>query len=171
MRVAGLTAALLLAGATPADTLDPREPGAHSVVYTTETVIAADSADVWRLLVDLPGYQRWNPWVIQASGGAEPGADVRVKVILGAHTMDAQHTVLNGVPGRKFCWRDAGWNSWFVYGQRCRTITPHPDGTVVLKNELLLDGVLSGGADHVMGRAMKAGMEAENAALKQAVER
>lgn len=167
------TTAALMAGALPAsaDPLEPREPSNHSVVYRVETVIAAEPARIWRLLTDLPGYESWNPWVVWAQGRSEPGADVRVKVVMGNHTMPADHIVLKVEPQQRFCWKDAGWNAWFVYGQRCRTLTLRPDGAVLVKNELLLDGVLSGAADLAMGRAMRDGMAAENAALKQNAER
>ena len=150
--------------------LDPREPGEHSVVYRVDTVVSAPPERIYELLTDLPGYARWNPWVTKAEGGTSPGDEVKVDVLLGTTRMAAKHVVLNGVPGQRFCWKDAGWNSWFVYGQRCRTLTTQADGTVLVSNELLIDGILSGGTDHFMGKAMRDGMQAENDALKRAAE-
>ncbi|MFS8097348.1 SRPBCC domain-containing protein [Lentzea alba] len=167
---AGLVLAVLASGAGSNPGLDPREPGEHSVVYRVDTVISAPQERIYALITDFPGYARWNPWVTKAAGGTSPGDEVKVDVILGSHTMAAKHTVLNGVPGQRFCWKDAGWNAWFVYGQRCRTLTSQPDGTVLVSNELLIDGVFSGGADFMMGKAMRDGMQAENAALKQVAE-
>lgn len=166
MLAAGLVLAVLASGSP----LDPGEPGEHSVVYRVDTVVAAPRERIYGLLTDFPGYASWNPWVVKASGGTSPGDEVRVDVILGSVRMAAKHTVLNGVPGQRFCWKDAGWNSWFVYGQRCRTLTAQPDGTVLVSNELLIDGILSGGADHFTGKAMRDGMQAENAALKRVAE-
>ncbi|WP_439656709.1 SRPBCC domain-containing protein [Lentzea sp. HUAS TT2] len=166
MLAAGLVLAMLASGSP----LDPREPGSHSVVYRAETVISAPQERVYGLITDFSGYARWNPWVVKAAGGTAPGDEVRVDVLLGSVKMAAKHTVLNGVPGQRFCWKDAGWNAWFVYGQRCRTLTTQADGTVLVTNELLVDGVLSGGADLFIGKAMKDGMQAENAALKRAAE-
>jgi hypothetical protein len=163
---AGLVLAVLASGAP----LDPREPGERSVVYRVDTVVSASPERIYGLLTDFAGYASWNPWVIRAAGGTSPGDEVRVDVILGSHTMAAKHVVLNGVPGKRFCWKDAGWNSWFVYGQRCRTLTAQPDGTVLVSNELLIDGLLSGGTDFMMGKAMRDGMQAENAALKRIAE-
>ncbi|GGU23734.1 SRPBCC domain-containing protein [Lentzea flava] len=166
MLAAGLVLAVLASGSP----LDPRAPGEHSVVYRVDTVISASQERVYGLITDFPGYASWNPWVVRAAGGTSPGDEVKVDVVLGSITMAAKHTVLNGVPGQRFCWKDAGWNAWFVYGQRCRTLTTQPDGTVLLSNELLIDGILSGGTDHFMGKAMRDGMQAENAALKRIAE-
>jgi uncharacterized protein YndB with AHSA1/START domain len=163
-----LVAALLTAGLPGGVT--PREPSARSVVFREEAVVAADPARVWQLLVDLDGYASWNPWVVRADGVAAPGADVRVDVVLNGHVMQARHTVLTVRPEAEFCWKDAGWNSWFVYGQRCRRLERRPDGTVLFRQELLLDGPPRGAASLAMGRALRAGMPAETAALKQHAE-
>ena len=147
------------------------QPSGNPVVYRVETAIAAEPARIWQLLTDLPGYENWNPWVVRAQGQAAPGAEVRVQVMLGSHRMSAQHIVLTVEPEREFCWKDAGWNSWFVYGQRCRTLTRNADGTVLVTNELRLEGALSGVASLAMGKAMRDGMAAENAALREHAER
>ncbi|MFD5828521.1 SRPBCC domain-containing protein [Lentzea sp. NPDC060358] len=166
MLVAGLVLAMVATGAP----LDPREAGPRSVVHRVDTAVTAPVERIYGLITDFSGYARWNPWVVKAAGGTSPGDEVKVDVVLGPVRMAAAHTVLNGVPGRRFCWRDAGWNAWFVYAQRCRTLTPRPDGTVLVSNEILVDGVLSGGADLVIGKALRDGMRAENAALKREAE-
>jgi len=163
-----LVAALLAAGLPGG--LMPREPSGQSVVFREEAVIAADPARVWQLLIDLDGYQSWNPWVVRADGVAAPGADVQVDVLLSGHLMHARHTVLTVKPEAEFCWKDAGWNSWFVYGQRCRWLEQRHDGTVLFRQVLLLDGALSGAASLTMGRALREGMAAETAALKRHAE-
>ncbi len=156
--------------ATPDDDLTPREPGPHSVVYREQAVIAADQHRIWQLLVDLPGYASWNPWVVRAEGASTPGSRVKVDVVLGSHVMAAEHTVLVVEPQTRFCWRDAGWNAIFVYGQRCRTLERRPDGTILVRNELLLDGIFSPAANLTVGKAMRDGMAAEMAALKRHAE-
>ncbi|MGP3690570.1 SRPBCC family protein [Streptomyces sp. IBSNAI002] len=153
------------AATTGTDDLNPREPGRHSVVHREQAVIAAPAERIWNALVDLPSYQDWNPWVLRADGEVRPGATVHVSVALGSHVMRAEHTVLVVEPNRRFCWRDAGWNASFVYGQRCRTLDPRADGTVLVTNELLLDGVFSSATDLVMGAALREGLAAETRAL------
>jgi uncharacterized protein YndB with AHSA1/START domain len=165
------TAASASAGApSGGDGLDPREPSAQSVVYRQETVIPATPEKIWNLLADLRGYASWNPWVVQAEGDVRRGGSATVTVVMNGLRMRAEHTVLTVDPERRFCWRDAGWNAWFVYGQRCRTLTANPDGTVVVTQELLLDGALSGTAAFFLGKAMSDGMAAESAALKERAE-
>jgi len=149
---------------------EPRVPGPHSVVLHEEAVIKAEPSRIWQILVDLPRYSEWNPWLTRAEGRAEPGAEVDVDVVLGNRTMKAKHVVLAVEPEKRFCWRDAGWNSWFVYGQRCRTLDRQADGTVLFRQELLLDGPLAGLAKLTQGKDLQAGMAAETAALKARAE-
>jgi hypothetical protein len=152
------------------DGFDPREPSARSIVYRHDTVIAASPQRIWSLLVDLPAYSSWNPWVVRAAGEVRRGGEATVQVMLGAWRMRARHRVLTVDPERRFCWRDAGWNARFVYAQRCRELTVRPDGTVLVAQTLLIDGVLSRLAAVFMGWALTRGMAAESAALKRRAE-
>ncbi|WP_406191895.1 SRPBCC domain-containing protein [Streptomyces sp. NBC_01017] len=155
------------AAAGTSDGLDPRVPSAHSVIYREQAVIATPPEHIWQLITDLPGYSSWNPWVVRADGTLARGATVNVDVVLGSHTMHAQHTVLVVEKNTRLCWRDAGWNALLVYGQRCRTLQQQPDGSVLYTSELLLDGPLASVTDFTIGKHMRAGMAAETAALKR----
>jgi hypothetical protein len=175
--LAGSTGLLALAAvlvapapAIAADTLTPRTPGPLSVVYKEEAVIAATPERIWDVLVDLPRYGEWNPWLPHAEGVMQPGGVVHVDVLLNGSVMKAEHVVLVVEPSVRFCWRDSGWNSWFVYGQRCRTLAPLADGTVRFTSELLIDGIFSWFADLTNGASLRAGMAAETAALAQRAE-
>lgn len=163
----------VLAALLPACAHDrvPRTPSARSIVLREEAVIAATPERVWAVLVDLPGYSAWNPWLVRADGEAKPGAVVRADVVLGADRRRAEHVVLTVEPHTRFCWRDAGWTTAFVYGQRCRWLTPRPDGTVLFRQELLLEGTSKRTALRRYGPALRAGMAAETAALRERAER
>ncbi len=147
-----------------------RLPSAGSIVFRAEALIHGDAPRVWPALVDLPAYAAWNPWLVHAQGHVEPGGVVWAEVVLGAKRMRAKHVVLLVEPHACLCWRDAGWTTLFVYGQRKRTLESLADGTVRLRQELLLDGPLRGVAERKYGAALRAGLAAETAALKQLVE-
>jgi hypothetical protein len=167
---AALAFPTLLAGTAAADSLEPRAPGWLSKVYVEETTILASAETVFGVLVDLPAYPAWNPWIVKAEGPVAPGATVFVDVKSGDTATRYEHTVLVVEPSVRFCWKDAGWNAWFVYGQRCRWITALPGGGVKFRQELLIDGVLAWMADLTQGAGLRAGMAAETAALKARAE-
>jgi hypothetical protein len=148
----------------------PHEPSHCAIAYEEDAIIRGSVDRIWDTLVDLPRYSEWNPWVVSAEGKIEPGAGVTVQVVLNGHTQKAEHVVLTVNEKTDFCWRDAGWNSWFVYAQRCRWLTPRPDGTVAYHVELLLDGPIDWLADWTNGTALREGLAAETAALKGRVE-
>lgn len=150
--------------------LPPREPGPLSKVYTDEILIDAPMETVWDVILDLPRYTEWNPWVKEAEGDMDKGGIVWVKVKLGPIDMKAKHVVLLNEPYKRFCWRDAGWNANFVYGQRCRTLEMTEEGLVHYKVELLVDGVLSSLANWGQGPFLQAGMASETEALKARAE-
>jgi uncharacterized protein YndB with AHSA1/START domain len=149
---------------------EPQAPTSTSVVLAASALIAAPPERIWSILVDLPAYREWNPWLTAAAGTIAPGADVRVRVVLNGATRDADHVVLAVEPGHKLCWRDAGWSTIFVYGQRCRWLDRRSDGSVYFSQELLLDGPFAELAERRYGASLRAGMAAETAALRQRAE-
>lgn len=136
----------------------------------SETVIAAEPGRVWSILVDLPRYPAWNPWLVQAEGKLEPGGAVSAEVILGSSRMHAEHVVLTVAPMHELCWRDAGWTTAFTYGQRCRWLVRLPTGELLFRQELLLDGAFANLALDLYESALRAGMLAETRALKRRAE-
>ena len=149
----------------------PRDPSSCSVVFEAETVIAAPVAEVWNLLVDIRHYGDWNPWIVWADGDAVPGAVVHADVVMGDRIMEVEHVVLAVDPTTRFCWRDGGPSSLFVYGQRCRWLEARPDGTTVFRQQLMLDGLFAHATKLIYGDAMRNGMATETAALRETAER
>jgi hypothetical protein len=148
----------------------PHGPGWLSVVYREEVVIAATPATIFGVILDLPRYGEWNPWLTHAEGQMVEGGAVTVQVVLNGATQSASHTVIAVEPFTRFCWKDAGWTTIFAPGQRCRTLTVRDDGTVRFVNELIIDGLLAHLVDLSTGASLRSGMAAENAALKQRAE-
>jgi uncharacterized protein YndB with AHSA1/START domain len=161
-----------VAQATPAlaQDLNPRVPGKLSVVFSAETVIDADVEDVWEVMTDFASYPDWNPWVRRAVGDLAPGSEVDVDVMMGKNKMNVKHLMLNSETGKRFCWKDWGWNATFVYGQRCRTLTVRADGQVHYKVDLLIDGAMSHIAALFYGPSLREGLDKETPALKARAE-
>lgn len=155
---------------TASQDLTPRTPGKSSVVFSADAVIDADIELVWAILTDLPGYKDWNPWVIEAEGDLTPGGHATVQVKLNGSVQKAEHIVLVVDKPTTFCWKDAGWNAIFQYGQRCRWLTAQADGTVKFHQEVLLDGPLSHIAALFYGKSLQDGINSETAALKATAE-
>ncbi len=133
-------------------------------------VIHAAPATIWGVILDLPRYAEWDPWLTHAEGDMTPGGQVTVDVVLNGSTQEAEHTVITVEPYTRFCWKDAGWTTRLVPAQRCRTLELRADGSVKYVNELILDGLLAKLVDLTNGASMRAGMAAENAALRQRAE-
>lgn len=131
------------------------------VVVEHTVAIEAPPQATWDVLVDWPAYAEWNPWVIAAH---QDGDRVDVTVLLDG-PMDARHRVILVQEPDRFCWEDKGAFTLVAKGQRCRTIQATPTGST-LTTELILTGPLKGMADRRYGDLMRAGAQAESAALK-----
>jgi hypothetical protein len=143
----------------------PREPSWHSILFEEQASIAAPIDRVWGLLIDLEGYRDWNPWIVWAEGEAVPGATIQADVVMGDSIMEVEHVILAVDAERRFCWRDEGFTTLFVYGQRCRWLTASLDGRVHFRQQLLLEGLFAPVAKAMYGAKLRAGMIAETAAL------
>jgi uncharacterized protein YndB with AHSA1/START domain len=150
--------------------LRPRPVSARSAVFRAEALIASSAERVWDVLVDLPGYTDWNPWLRHAEGQVRVGGVVWVRVRLGEKDLRAKHIVLVVDRPDHLCWRDAGFSSLLVYGQRSRRLTEQPEGRVLLRQELMLEGPLCRLAVRMYGTSLQAGLEGETQALKRFVE-
>ena len=165
-----LVLGLTLAHALPAAAEEPHGPGWLSVVYREEITIAATPAKIFGVILDLPAYGAWNPWLTHAEGQMVEGGAVTVQVVLNGQTQTANHTVIKVEPFTRFCWKDAGWTTFFAPGQRCRTLTLRPDGTVRFVNELIVDGIFAHLVDLATGASLRSGMQGENSGLKARAE-
>jgi hypothetical protein len=150
--------------ATPSQ--PPATPGPFAVVFHEDSVIRATPQAIWGVIMDLPAYGAWNPWLLSATGDMSPGGSVTVQVVLNGSAQTAYHTVVTVEPYTRFCWKDAGVTAYFVPAQRCRTLKVLANGDVKLENELFLDGLLAWIGNLAYGASLKSGLAGETAALK-----
>jgi hypothetical protein len=69
--------------------------------HSTSLHIAAAPEEVWRVLVDLPSYARWNGAMPEAAGTLVPGHRLRLRLNLGSGARPFRPTVMAVHPGRE----------------------------------------------------------------------
>jgi uncharacterized protein YndB with AHSA1/START domain len=144
----------------------PKNPSSLAVFFRSEATIHATPEKIFDIIIDFDSYAEWDPWLVWAEGDAVVGGKVAVDAIMGGKAQRYDHVVIAVEPYTRFCWRDAGWNSYFAYAQRCRTLTPQADGTTLVKVETFIDGPLAWLGAHLQGQNLQSGQDAETAALK-----
>lgn len=138
----------------------------HSVTVD----IDAPPEVVWQVLTEFDAYEDWNPWIIEAEGGAEVGDEVVVTSRLNNETRVVDHEVIEVAEPVWFCWKDLGWFTAFAEGERCRSLTPTFDGGTTLQVDLVVTGSMIDLVELQYGDAMRAGMDAEAEALADRAE-
>ena len=118
--------------------------------FTHEETIDASPEIAFRLMSDLPNYENWNPFLIIASGQVEIGGIVSGKSVLGRFTTSYRHNIFEYIPNRSLCWRDFGFPSLFVCGQRSRYLETR-NGKTHYKCYLKLSGPCSGLVNLIFG--------------------
>lgn len=137
--------------------------------FTHQETIDASPETVFRLIADLPNYKNWNPFLIVASGQVEVGGIVSGKSVLGKFATSYRHKIFQYVPNRSLCWRDFGFPSLFVCGQRSRYLETRA-GKTHYQCHLKLSGPFSGLVNLVFGEGLRTGIVAEARALRKEAE-
>ena len=72
---------------------------------TTEIEFEGTPEEVWDVLVDLPAYGEWNPFMKKIEGEPKTGAKLEVRMEPeGERAMTFRPTVLTAEPGRELKW-------------------------------------------------------------------
>ena len=138
--------------------------------FIHEETVDASAEEVFGLISDLPNYKNWNPFLIIALGQVEVGGVVSGKSVLGKFTTSYRHKIFEYIPNKSLCWRDFGFPSLFVCGQRSRYIE-NRDGKTHFKCYLKLSGPFSGLINLIFGEGLRNGIVAEAKALKKEAEK
>src|SRR4051812_20565958 len=76
----------------------------------TEIDIDATRQQVWRILVDLPAYREWNPFIVEAAGRAQQGEELTLRMQnVGGRLMTLRPTVADVREGELLQWRGRLW--------------------------------------------------------------
>ena len=133
--------------------------------FEHEETIAAPVNHVYDLMCDIPNYHTWNPFLIKAEGEIKEGGIVKGKSVLGQFTTSFRHKIFEHKKNESLCWRDFGFASLFVCGQRSRYVTTI-DGATQFRCHLIISGPFSGLVKALFGQGLRDGIIAEARALK-----
>jgi hypothetical protein len=77
----------------------------HWTIATTVEIDAAPS-HVWQVLVDLPAYSRWNPFIVEAAGDVVVGGKLSMRMTVGGRDpMTIEPRLLVVDPQRELRWK------------------------------------------------------------------
>ena len=68
--------------------------------FKHEEIIDATAEEIFGIIIDLPNYQNWNPFIITAHGQVEIGGVVSGKSVLGKFTAGYRHKIYEYIPNK-----------------------------------------------------------------------
>lgn len=103
----------------------------------SEVQINARPEEVWAVLTDFERFHEWNPFLVQATGRAEPGERLMLRFRLpnGGREMVFKPTVLTSEPHRLLRWRGRLGLPGVFDGLHSFELTPREGVTHVLQSE------------------------------------
>jgi hypothetical protein len=122
---------------------DANVDGAFQWTISTVTEIDAPPARVWDVLVDLPAYREWNPFIVEASGTVAVGETLSLRMALpGRSPMTIEPSLLVVDPGQELRWKGKLILPGLFDGEHWFALTPLPGGRTRLDHSEKFAGVL-----------------------------
>jgi hypothetical protein len=110
---------------------------------STAIEIDAPPARVWEVLVDLPAYREWNPFIVEAAGKVAPGETLSLRMALpGRAPMTIEPRLLVVDPERELRWKGRLFVPGLFDGEHSFVITPLEGGRARLDHSERFGGLL-----------------------------
>jgi hypothetical protein len=163
----GLAAIASLACCTNSTEEEPRE-GLFRWSIATAVEIDAPAARVWEVLVDLPAYPEWNPFIVEASGTVAVGEELSLRMVLpGREPMAIEPRLLVVNPERELRWKGRILIPGLFDGEHAFVLTPLEGGRTRLDHSENFAGVLLPIAKGMIYDATEQSFHALDAALAE----
>ena len=133
---------------------------------STVVEIDAPPARVWEVLVDLPAYPQWNPFIVEAEGKVAVGQTLALRMVLpGRDPMTIEPRLLVVDPGRELRWRGRLLLPGLFDGEHAFVLTALEDGRTRVDHTERFGGLLLPLARGLVYDATVQSFHALNAAL------
>jgi hypothetical protein len=166
LRILPLVVTLAAAAACGAEGDD--SPGPFRWKIATSVEIDAPPARVWEVLVDLPAYREWNPFIVEAAGRVAVGETLSLRMALpGWEPMTIEPRLLVVEPGRELRWKGRLVLPGLFDGEHAFVLTPLADGRTRLDHVESFAGLLLPIAKGLIHDATEESFRALDAALAE----
>jgi hypothetical protein len=121
------------------------EPGEGLFRWSIATAVEIDApaARVWEVLVDLPAYQEWNPFIVEAAGKVAVGETLSLRMALpGRDPVGIEPRLLVVEPERELRWKGQLFLPGLFDGEHAFLLTPLDGGRTRLDHTERFAGAL-----------------------------
>jgi hypothetical protein len=161
-----LVAVLLIAALGGCTNADGRGPFRWHIATSIE--IDATPARVWEVLVDLPAYREWNPFIVEAAGELAVGETLSLRMALpGWEPLTIEPRLLVVAPERELRWRGRLVVPGLFDGEHAFVLTPLPGERTRLDHTESFGGLLLPLAKRLIHDATAESFRALDAALAE----
>jgi hypothetical protein len=142
LRLRFLLVLAALSGAASCGASDD-SPGPFRWKIATSVEIDAPPARVWEVLVDLPAYREWNPFIVEAAGRVAVGETLSLRMALpGWEPMTIEPRLLVVEPERELRWKGRLVLPGLFDGEHAFLLTPLAGGRTRLDHVESFAGIL-----------------------------
>jgi hypothetical protein len=133
--------------------------------------IEANPEQVWGVLIDLPAYAAWNPFLVRADGEVQEGSRLTIRMQpVGARAVTFKPVVLEATAGRRLRWLGKLGMSGIFDGEHEFSLEAREGGGTRLSQNEEFRGLLVPLMARSLDRHTLPAFDAMNAALKHRAE-
>jgi hypothetical protein len=122
---------------------DERGDGVFRWTISTAVEVDAPASRVWDVLVDLPAYPQWNPFIVKAEGKVAVGETLSLRMALpGWEPITIQPRLLVVEPERELRWKGRLLVPGLFDGEHAFVLTPLENGRTRLDHSERFAGLL-----------------------------
>jgi hypothetical protein len=136
---------VLMSSCSMGDATDAGDSADGTFHWTISTVVEIDAAParVWSVLVDLPAYREWNPFIVEAAGNVAVGEKLSLHMALpGRAPMSIKPRLLVVEPERELRWKGRLVVPGLFDGEHAFILTPLENGRTRVDHWERFGGVL-----------------------------
>lgn len=129
--------------------------------------IAAPAERVWEVIVDLPRYSEWNPFVVACRSTLEVGDPISMRVrVLPFLAQPQREWILEHEPGRRLCYGLRGAPLGSLASRRCHSLRALGPGKALYESHFELRGWLAPLVQGLLGRQLARGFREMSEAIR-----
>jgi hypothetical protein len=162
----GILIAVLTSSCSACAGRDPDRDGIFHWTIATVVEIDAPPSRVWSVLVDLPAYREWNPFIVEATGTVAVGKRLSLRMALpGRAPMAIEPRLLVVEPEQELRWKGRLVMPGLFDGEHAFVLTPLDNGRTRVDHWERFAGLLLPIARGMVYEATVQSFHALNAAL------
>ena len=133
--------------------------------------IDAPGETVWEVIIDLPSYGEWNPFVVSCHSTLVVGDPIKMRVVLfRGFAQPQRESIFEHIPGERLCYGLDGGSLGAIVSRRCHELQTLGPRRTRYRSHFELSGWLAPVVRSLLGGRLQRGFRSMTTGIRQRAE-